>query len=189
MYLILNHIQRETVVAWSKTTGDPFYNAILWHDSRTADEVALLQNKIGCQRVEYSTGLPMSTYFSATKMKWLIENVPSVKQALKDDDLLIGTIDTWLIWKLTNGTVYITDPTNASRTQLMNLETLEWDPFLLSFFDLPLDPSHLASIKSSCEIYGNLAVSSIQVIFQKNLQNACLLSFLFSFRCRPFFAL
>lgn len=174
-------MQRETVVAWSKSTGEPFYNAILWHDSRTADEVALLQNKVGRERVEFSTGLPMSTYFSATKMKWLIDNVPSVKQAIEDDDLLIGTIDTWLIWKLTKGTVYITDATNASRTQLMNLESLEWDPFLLSFFDLPLTPGHLASIKSSCEIYGNLAVSSIQVRFLKIPPNQRVIKMVFFF--------
>ena len=111
------------------------------------------------------TGLPISTYFSATKIKWILDHVPAVKDALKNDDLLIGTVDTWLLWSLTGGDVYVTDATNASRTQLMDLKTLEWDPFLLSFFDLPSGLIRfLPKIVSSCEIYGKLAKSKIQGI-------------------------
>lgn len=157
--------QRETVVAWSRSTGKPFHNAILWHDSRTSDMVSRFKKKVGRERVEYMTGLPMSTYFSATKILWLMENVPSVRQAIKEEDLLIGTVDTWLMWNLTGGIdggVYITDVTNASRTQLMNLETLEWDSFLFSFFDISIHPSSLAKIHSSCEIYGKLSMTEIK---------------------------
>ena len=99
-------------------------------------------------------------------MLWLVENVPAIKQAIQDDDLMIGTIDTWLLWNLTggiNGGVYVTDATNASRTQLMNLETLAWDSYLLSFFELPFQLNVLASIRSSCEVYGKLASTHIKV--------------------------
>jgi len=127
--------------------------------------VSQFKKKLGRERVEHITGLPMSTYFSATKILWLLENVPCVRKALNDEDLLIGTVDTWLLWNLTGGIdggVYITDVTNASRTQLMNLETLEWDTYLFSFFDLQIKPSNLAKIHSSCEVYGKLSSTNIQ---------------------------
>ncbi len=113
-------------------------------------------------------GLPLSTYFSSTKIKWLFDNVPEIRQAFKEGDLMIGTVDTWLLWNLTGGVkdgLYITDATNASRTQLMNLETLQWDPYLLSFFDLPLVEANLPQIRSSCEIYGKLSLTQIKVQF------------------------
>lgn len=152
--------QRETIVAWSKSTGQPLHNAILWHDVRTAGSLEYFKKKAGRERVERITGLPLSTYFSAIKIHWLLQNVKSVKKAFEKDDLLIGTVDTWLIWNLTG--TYVTDATNASRTQLMDLETLEWDPFLFSFFELPVKPSHLAKIVSSSEVYGKLNFSKIK---------------------------
>lgn len=100
-------------------------------------------------------------------MNWLINNVPAVNNAMKDNDLMIGTVDTWLMWHLTggvNGGIFVTDVTNASRTQLMDLETLEWDALLLSFFELPLKPTDLPEIRSSCEIYGKLSSTSIKVL-------------------------
>ena len=157
--------QRETVVAWSKSTGQPLHNAILWHDVRTAASVDYFKKKAGRERVERRvermTGLPLSTYFSAVKIHWLLQNVAKVQQAFDENDLLVGTVDTWLLWNLTGG-VYITDATNASRTQLMDLETLEWDPYLLSFFELPLKSSDMAKIVSSSEVYGRLNFSKIK---------------------------
>ena len=108
--------QRETIVTWSKSTGKCFYNAILWHDTRTSFIVKNLKKKLGHKKVVHRTGLPISTYFSATKIKWLIDNVPEVKSALDMEDLMIGTVDTWLLWNLTGGTnggIYVTDVTNA----------------------------------------------------------------------------
>ena len=141
--------QRETLISWSKSTGKPFHNAILWHDTRTSAIVSRLKKKTGRTSVIHSTGLPLSTYFTSTKIKWLFDNVPTVSQALEQNDLMIGTVDTWLLWNLTggpNGGIYVTDVTNASRTQLMDLESLEWDPNLLKFFELPFHTNILPKI-------------------------------------------
>ena len=157
--------QRETVVTWSRKTGEPLHNAILWHDVRTAADVEYFKKKIGREKVEWMTGLPLSTYFSASKMHWLFKNESKVRAAFEQDDLMIGTVDTWLLWNLTGGVakgVYLTDVTNASRTMLMDLETLEWSPALLHFFELPLKVKHLARIVSCSEIYGKLCCSKIK---------------------------
>uniref|UniRef100_A0A4W3GPM1 glycerol kinase n=1 Tax=Callorhinchus milii TaxID=7868 RepID=A0A4W3GPM1_CALMI len=128
--------QRETTIIWDKTTGEPLYNAILWLDVRTQSTVEQLIKKIPGKNKNYlqeKTGLPLSTYFSAVKLRWILDNVPGVKVAVKEGRALFGTVDTWLIWCLTGGQnngVHCTDVTNASRTMLFNINTLEWDPEL-----------------------------------------------------------
>lgn len=150
--------QRETTVVWNSVTGEPLYNAIVWMDMRTTSLIDDILKGIHNRNKNYLKplcGLPISPYFSALKLKWLIENVPKVQEALANDQCMFGTIDTWLIWNLTggvNGGVHTTDVTNASRTMLMNIKTLQWDPFLLSFFNIP--PNILPQIRSSSEIYG-----------------------------------
>ncbi|XP_050489183.1 glycerol kinase-like isoform X1 [Bombus huntii] len=150
--------QRETTVVWDSITGEPLYNAIVWMDMRTTSIVDDILRKIRNQNKNYLKplcGLPISPYFSALKLKWLLENVPRVREALDQKRCLFGTIDSWLIWNLTGGTsfgVHATDVTNASRTMLMNITTLKWDPTLLSFFNIP--PEILPEIRSSSEIYG-----------------------------------
>ena len=142
--------QRETTVAWDRVTGKPLYNAIVWQDTRGQ---IILDEFDDAQKVvtTYKTGLAIAPYFSGSKMSWLIKNVPAVRDAAAAGTLLFGTIDTWVIWNLTNQ-LHITDVTNASRTLLMNLETLQWDEELLAIFEVPR--SALAEIKSSSEIYG-----------------------------------
>ncbi|KAK7602320.1 hypothetical protein V9T40_007909 [Parthenolecanium corni] len=150
--------QRETVIVWDKISGKPLYNAISWLDVRNADTVKHFISKSKRENPEYLKpicGLPMSTYFSALKLRWLIDNVPEVKKAILEKRCLFGNVDSWLIWNLTGGVnsgVHVTDVTNASRTMLMNLGTLRWDPVLLRFFDIPVEI--LPKILSSSEIYG-----------------------------------
>ncbi|OAD54533.1 Putative glycerol kinase 3 [Eufriesea mexicana] len=150
--------QRETTVVWDSVTGEPLYNAIVWMDMRTTSMVDDVLKKIRNKNKNYLKplcGLPISPYFSALKLKWLIENVPRVRKALDQKRCMFGTIDSWLIWNLTGGIdigIHATDVTNASRTMLMNITTLKWDPTLLSFFDIP--PEILPEIRSSSEIYG-----------------------------------
>ncbi|KAI4490848.1 hypothetical protein M0804_003792 [Polistes exclamans] len=150
--------QRETTVVWDSVTGRPLYNAIVWMDMRTTSIIDDMLKGIWNRNKNYLKslcGLPISPYFSALKLKWLLENVPEVQEALAKDQCMFGTIDTWLIWNLTggvNGGVHTTDVTNASRTMLMNIRTLQWDPKLLSFFQIP--SSILPQIRSSSEIYG-----------------------------------
>ncbi|KAF8819398.1 putative Glycerol kinase [Cardiosporidium cionae] len=149
--------QRETVVAWDKFTGKPLYNAIVWLDTRTSDIVQRHVDKYGSvDAFRPTVGLPINTYFSAFKIQWLLENVPEVSNAVKEERACIGTIDSWLIWNLTGGLeggVFVTDITNASRTFLCSVHTQNWAPKLLSVFDIPL--SCLPSIRSSSELYGN----------------------------------
>lgn len=142
--------QRETIVAWSAKSGRPLHQAIVWQDTRTADFLNALSSSQKDLLTE-RTGLAIAPYFSASKIHWLINNVPEVKVALNSGDLRVGTIDSWLIWNLSGG-LHITDVTNASRTMLMNLETLNWDSELLDIFQIPLEI--LPEIKSSSEIYG-----------------------------------
>lgn len=156
--------QRETTVLWDRTTGLPLYNAIVWMDVRTSSIVdEILQN--GKHRQDFlqnACGLPVSTYFSALKIKWLMDNVPEVKEAIEDDRCLFGNIDSWLIWNMTGGSdggIHITDPTNASRTMLMNIETLQWDKRLCDIFGIPM--SILPEIRSSSEIYGVIVMDSL----------------------------
>ncbi|XP_043251780.1 glycerol kinase-like [Colletes gigas] len=150
--------QRETTVVWDSVTGEPLYNAIVWMDMRTTSIVDDILKKIRNKNKNYFKplcGLPISPYFSALKLKWLLENVPRVQEALDQDRCMFGTIDSWLIWNLTGGKdvgIHATDVTNASRTMLMNITTLNWDPTLLSFFNIP--SKILPEIRSSSEIYG-----------------------------------
>lgn len=147
---ITNH--RETSVVWEKTTGTPVANAIVWQDTRVADEVARLQREIGDDFFRDRTGLPLSTYFSALKLRWLLDHIPGLRRRAETGEVLFGNIDSYLCYRLTGQ--HITDVTNASRTQLMNLQTLAWDPELLRIFGIP--EQMLPRISSSSEIYGEI---------------------------------
>src|SRR5450432_3841555 len=132
--------QRETTVVWNRRTGNPYYNAIVWQDTRTDAIAARLERSGAGEVIRHKAGLPPATYFSAGKLQWILENVDGVRAAAERGDAVFGTIDTWLMWNLTGGTdggLHVTDPTNASRTMLMNLETLDWDDELLALFDVP----------------------------------------------------
>ena len=142
--------QRETTVIWDRETGKPLSNAIVWQDTRTQDFLSSLAEDVK-RKITYKTGLAIAPYFSGSKMNWLLKSVPSVREAVAQSRALIGTIDSWLVWNLTGG-VHVTDVTNASRTLLMNLETLDWDDELLEIFEVPR--SILPKIASSSEIYG-----------------------------------
>jgi glycerol kinase len=144
--------QRETTVVWDRQTHEPIYNAIVWQDRRTAaycDE--LKRNGIDVE-IQKRTGLVTDAYFSATKVKWILENVPGAKEKAENGKLCFGTIDTWLLWKLTNGNVHVTDVSNASRTMLFNIHSLEWDDELLRLFNIPRNM--LPQVKSNSEVYG-----------------------------------
>jgi glycerol kinase len=157
--------QRETVVVWDKNTGEPIYNAIVWQCMRTQDFCAEWQKMegweqslTGCGKVKDKTGLLINNYFSGTKLRWILENVPGAKKKAHQGDLLFGTIDTWLIWNLTggvNGGIHVTDVTNASRTLLMNIRTLNWDSEMLDFLGVPV--SMLPRIEPSSCVYGMTA--------------------------------
>ncbi|CAI5772374.1 glycerol kinase isoform X1 [Podarcis lilfordi] len=155
--------QRETTVVWDKRTGEPLYNALVWLDLRTQSTVERLLKKIPGHNKSFfknKTGLPLSTYFSAVKLCWLLDNVKEVRQAVQERRALFGTIDTWLIWSLTggkNGGVHCTDVTNASRTMLFNIHSLEWDTELCKFFGIPMEI--LPKVRSSSEIYGLMKIS------------------------------
>jgi glycerol kinase len=129
--------QRETTIVWDRHTGKPYYNALVWQDTRTDGIVARLSADGGADRFRPQVGLPISTYFSGTKLVWLLENVDGLRAAAKKGDALFGTIDTWLAWNLTGGKAHVTDVTNAGRTLLMNLHTLDWDDDLLKIMDIP----------------------------------------------------
>ncbi|GAA2829426.1 glycerol kinase GlpK [Kribbella solani] len=132
--------QRETAVVWNRKTGRPYYNAIVWQDTRTDRIAAALEREGKGDVIRQKAGLPPATYFSAGKVQWILENVDGVREAAEAGDAVFGNTDTWLLWNLTGGTeggVHITDVTNASRTMLMNLETLDWDDELISFFNIP----------------------------------------------------
>ncbi len=147
--------QRETTVVWDRLTGKPFFNAIVWQDTRTADICNQLASEGGQDRFRAKTGLPLATYFSGPKIKWILDNAPGVKPAAERGQALFGNIDTWLIWNLTggpNGGAHLTDPSNASRTMLMDLATLEWDEEILRILDIPA--SMLPKIVPSSGIYG-----------------------------------
>ena len=157
--------QRETTVVWEKKTGKAIANAIVWQDTRVADEVARYAANGGQNRFREATGLPLSTYFSSMKARWLLQHVAGAKQRASSGELLFGTIDTFLVWHLTGGTnggVHVTDVTNASRTQLLNLKTLQWDSSLLQEFEIP--QSMLPAVKSSSEIYGEAVIPALKGI-------------------------
>ncbi len=142
--------QRETTVVWEKATGKPVYNAIVWQDTRTAEICNELARTGGQDRLRAKTGLPLATYFSGPKIKWILDNIPAARERAEKGELLFGNIDTWIIWNLTGA--HVTDVTNASRTLLMNLESLDWDDELLSLLDVPRQM--LPRIASSSEVYG-----------------------------------
>lgn len=150
--------QRETTVVWDRLTGQPLYNAIVWNDIRTDETVDKILARLPDHNKDYFksiSGLTISSYFSALKLRWLKDNVPAVRRACREKRCLAGTIDTWLIWNLTggaNGGQHVTDVTNASRTLLMNIETLHWDPVLTRTFGI--HPDMLPTIRSSAEIVG-----------------------------------
>ena len=129
--------QRETTVIWNKETGEPVYNAIVWQDRRTKNFCDKLRNKKLETISHNKTGLLLDPYFSATKIKWIFENNPNLKEIVKEGKLAFGTIDTWLIWKLTNGSRHVTDVTNASRTLLFNIHSLKWDDELINILNIP----------------------------------------------------
>ena len=155
--------QRETTVVWNRHTGAPLCNALVWQDTRVSDEVAIFAGRLGADYFRNRTGLPPSSYFSALKLRWILDHVPGARALADGGDGLFGTIDTFLLWQLTGGPhggVHVTDVTNASRTQLMNLRTLEWDPELLALFEIPR--AMLPSIRSSSEHYGVAAAEPVQ---------------------------
>jgi glycerol kinase len=143
--------QRETAVIWDRGTGEPIANAIVWQDTRTQDLVDKLAAEGGVDRFRAQTGLPLATYFSATKIAWLLDSVPGARQRAESGELAFGTTDSWVLWNLTGG-VHATDVTNASRTLLMDLATLAWDDDLLAAFGIPR--ALLPEIRSSSEVYG-----------------------------------
>jgi glycerol kinase len=149
--------QRETTVVWNRKTGKPVANALVWQDTRVADYVSELAKAGGQDRFRGKTGLPLTTYFSGLKIRWILEHVKGVRELAEAGDVLFGNVDSFLVWHLTGGPkggIHITDVTNASRTQLMNLETLAWDAELLEAFDIPR--AMLPSIRSSAEVYAQI---------------------------------
>lgn len=147
--------QRETVVVWNRKTGKPVYNAIVWQDKRTSKYCDELKEKGKSDLIRSKTGLVIDSYFSATKVKWILDNVKGARDQAKEGNLLLGTIDSWLIWNLTGGKLHVTDVTNASRTLLFNINSMEWDDELLELFTIP--KSMLPSVKQSSEVYGKTA--------------------------------
>jgi glycerol kinase len=150
--------QRETTVVWNRKTGRPLCNALVWQDTRVGDDVTELSRDGGPDRFRAKTGLPLSTYFSGLKLRWVLDHVPGAREQAEAGDILFGTIDSFLLWRLTG--LHITDCTNASRTQLMSLETLDWDDELLSAFGIPRQV--LPKIRSSSECYGPAKLDAIQ---------------------------
>ncbi|MCJ7733585.1 MAG: FGGY family carbohydrate kinase, partial [Anaerolineales bacterium] len=147
--------QRETTVVWEKATGKPIHNAIVWQDTRTDQICNELAKSGGQDRFREKVGLPLATYFSGPKIKWILDNVSGARAKAEKGEILFGNIDTWVIWNLTGGPkggVHVTDVTNASRTMLMNLKTLDWDPDMLKAMSIPR--AMLPAVKASSEVYG-----------------------------------
>ncbi|QEP07272.1 MULTISPECIES: glycerol kinase GlpK [Glutamicibacter] len=154
--------QRETTVVWDKNTGEAVYNAIVWQDTRTQDIVDELAGDGGLERYKQTVGLPLATYFSGTKIKWILDNVEGARERAEAGDLLFGTTDSWVLWNLTGGVdggVHVTDVTNASRTLFMDLKTLQWDEKILADFGVPL--SMMPEIRSSSEVYGTVHTNQL----------------------------
>jgi glycerol kinase len=144
--------QRETTIVWNRETGQPVYNAIVWQDRRTSSYCDELKAQGLSETIKQKTGLFIDAYFSATKVKWILDNVSGARKQAEDGKLVFGTVDTWLTWKLTNGKTHVTDVTNASRTMLFNIHTLSWDDDLLKLFHVP--KSMLPEVRSCSEVYG-----------------------------------
>ncbi|UKB79230.1 glycerol kinase GlpK [Chryseobacterium sp. MEBOG07] len=149
--------QRETTIVWDKETGEPIYNAIVWQDRRTSKYCDELKDQGHAEIIKEKTGLVLDAYFSATKLKWILDNIEGARQKAEEGKLCFGTVDTWLVWKLTRGKMFITDVSNASRTMLLNIHTLEWDNDLLELFNIP--KAILPEVKQSSEIYGETATT------------------------------
>ena len=147
--------QRETTIVWDKNTGLPVYNAIVWQCRRTADYCETLEKDYEDMICE-KTGLKIDAYFSGTKIRWILENVPGAREKAEKGDLLFGTVDTWLIWNLTRGKAHVTDYSNASRTMLFNIHTLKWDDEILQLLDIP--KCMLPEVRPSSDVYGETAV-------------------------------
>ena len=145
--------QRETTIVWDRETEEPIYNAIVWQDRRTSEYCDSLKEAGHTEFIRSRTGLIIDAYFSATKIKWILDNVPGARERAEKGKLMFGTVDTWLIWRLTRGDVHVTDVSNASRTMLYNIHTLQWDEELLRLFDIPL--SMMPEVRSSSEVYGH----------------------------------
>ena len=151
--------QRETTIVWDKNTGKPVYNAIVWQCRRTANICDELKSRGLEEYVRHNTGLVVDAYFSGTKVKWILDNVEGAREKAEKGDLLFGTVDTWLIWKLTNGKVHVTDYTNASRTMLFNIRDLKWDDKMLEELNIP--KSMLPEVKNSSEVYGQANLGGV----------------------------
>ena len=155
--------QRETAIVWNSKTGRPVHNALVWQDTRVDDAVAEFSRDGGQDRFRATTGLPLATYFSGLKIRWLLKNVPGVQAEAEAGELLFGNVDTFLVWQLTGGVrggVHVTDVSNASRTQLMDLRTLNWDPEMLRRYGIP--DEMLPRIASSSEVYGRAQLDSVK---------------------------
>lgn len=144
--------QRETTIVWDRATGHPIHHAIVWQDRRTARHCDALKQQGADEMIREKTGLMVDAYFSATKIQWILNNVSGAKEKANKGQLAFGTVDSWLIWNLTNGALHITDVSNASRTMLFNIHLLQWDPELLELFEVPA--SMLPEVRSSSEVYG-----------------------------------
>lgn len=144
--------QRETTIVWDKATGKPVYPAIVWQDRRTADYCDALKAAGHASMIQQKTGLIIDAYFSATKLKWILDSVPGLRARAEQGELAFGTVDSWLVWKLCGGKLHITDVSNASRTMLLNIHTCEWDDDLLRLFDIPA--AMLPEVKPSSKVYG-----------------------------------
>lgn len=153
--------QRETTVVWDRNTHQPIYPAIVWQDRRTAAYCDELKSAGHAESIKLKTGLIIDAYFSATKLKWILDEVPGARAKAAKGELAFGTVDSWLTWKLSNGAIHITDASNASRTMLMNIHTGDWDPELLRLFDIPV--SVLPEIKNSSEVYGHTKDTGIPI--------------------------
>jgi len=149
--------QRETTIVWDRSTGRPIHPAIVWQDRRTAEYCDDLKKKGHSERIQKKTGLLIDAYFSASKINWLLSHVPGAREKAERGELAFGTVDSWLVWNLTGGKKHLTDVTNASRTMLFNIHTLEWDDELLALFEIP--ESMLPEVKSSSEVYGKTAAN------------------------------
>lgn len=154
--------QRETTIVWEKSTGKPIYNAIVWQCRRTAAICEQLEREGHGETIQKATGLKIDAYFSGTKIKWILDNVAGAREKAERGELLFGTVDTWLVWKLTEGAVHVTDRTNASRTMLYNINTLSWDEDLCALLGIPM--SMLPEVKSSSEIYGYMNLMGARVL-------------------------
>ena len=153
--------QRETTIVWEKATGKPIYNAIVWQCRRTSEICGAIEATGVSETIRSATGLKLDAYFSATKIKWILDNVEGAREKAERGELLFGTVDTWLLWKLTEGAVHVTDRTNASRTMLYNINTLQWDEELCKIFDVPMNM--LPEVRSSSEVYGYVRMMGAKV--------------------------